>query len=270
MGLWARKPAAARAAGAVAGVATFSAAPPDLLIEADVVIVAVRDDAIAEVAAMLVGTGLVTGKHVLVHCSGAISAEDAFAGVRDQVGGVATMHPLRAIADGRLAMRSLDGTVFGVEGDERGRDAASRLVEAIGGTHLSLTGETMAAYHAAAAIASNYLVAVIDAAAEAMAASGADPDEVLGALIPLASGALANVGEKGTAAGLTGPIRRGDTATVARHLEALSSISPQLDELYRALGQRTVDIARRAGDATDADLDAISALLDGSAAAARA
>src|SRR6476620_2683714 len=67
LGLWGRRPAAARAAGAVAGVAAFSAAPPDLLLEADVLLVAVADASIGEVAAKLVGTGLVTAKHVMLH-----------------------------------------------------------------------------------------------------------------------------------------------------------------------------------------------------------
>src|SRR5690606_34361034 len=54
LGLWARTPQAARSAGAIAGVASYSTAPPDLMLEADVVVLAVRDDAIAEVATMLV------------------------------------------------------------------------------------------------------------------------------------------------------------------------------------------------------------------------
>jgi predicted short-subunit dehydrogenase-like oxidoreductase (DUF2520 family) len=261
LGLWARKPAQARTAGAIAGVATYSAAPPDLLLESDVVIVAVRDDAIAEVSAMLVGTGLITRKHVMLHCSGAISADQAFSGIRDRVAGIATMHPLRAIADPRAAMRDLSNTVFGIEGDERGRAAAAALVDVLGGSRLNLSGETMATYHAAAAMASNYLVAVIDAAVEAMGASGASREEALAALVPLARGALANVADKGIEGGLTGPIRRGDAATVSRHLEALAAVSPELDALYRALGHRTVAVARRAGDADEQDLDAIDELL---------
>src|SRR5690606_26723876 len=110
--LWARTPAGARAAGAVAGVAAYSAAPPDLLLEADVVLLAVSDEAIGEVARTLVATGLVNVHHTLIHCSGAISAAEALAPVAGKIGGVAMMHPLRAIPDGRAAMRALKGTVF--------------------------------------------------------------------------------------------------------------------------------------------------------------
>ena len=259
LGLWARQPAHARSAGAVAGVAAFSSAPPDLLLEADVVIVAVRDGAIGEVAERLCGTGLVSSKHVFLHCSGAVSSAEAFAKVQGKVGGVGTMHPLRAIADGRAAMRTLKGTVFGVEGDERGRAAARALVAILGGQALALDGAQMPAYHAAAAFASNYVVALIDAAAVALGRAGLSEREAIAALVPLAQGALANVAERGVAAGLTGPIRRGDELTVARHLEALSG-DPSLVELYEALARRTVEIAARLEGAEGPDPEGLAAI----------
>lgn len=266
LGLWARRPAQARAAGASAGVAAFSSAPPDLLLETKVVILAVRDQAIREVAAMLAGTGLIGKRHVLLHCAGAASAHELLGGVAEQVAGVGTLHPLSAITDGKLAMRALRGTVFGVEGDDAGRAAAGKLVAALGGVVLPLEGRQMAAYHAAAALASNYLVAALDAAAAVLAGAGVDPDRAARALVPLAEGALRNVAAQGTTAGLTGPVRRGDVETVRRHLQTLQD-KPELAEIYRALARRAVEIASRIERADGADapdragLDAIRALL---------
>lgn len=261
LGLWARTPARARAAGAVAGVAAYSAAPPDLLLEADVVVLAVRDDAISDVARMLVATGLVNRHHTLIHCSGAISAEEALAPVVGLVGGMAMMHPLRAIPDGRAAMRAMKGTMFGIEGDERGRRDAQMLVAAMGAQALELGGVEVAAYHAAAAIASNYLVVLLAAAGELLTEVGIAPEQANQALAALAEGTLANVRERGADAALTGPIRRGDRATVERHLAALST-RPDLAQLYRALGRRAVAMARRAPDPAPAEaLDAVEALL---------
>lgn len=262
LGLWARKPERARAAGAVAGVASFSAAPPDLLLEADAVITAVRDDAITDVADMLVSSGFVASKHVLIHCSGAMSAGQAFGAVTKQVRGVATLHPLRAIADAREAIEDLAGTVFGIEGDEAGRSVARDLVRAMRGRPLELAETQMAAYHAAAAMVSNYVVALIDSAAQLLEQGGIERKEALGALLPLARGAVANVEERGVDQGLTGPIRRGDTETIAKHLAALKELPPELQTVYRVLGSQTVSIARRVQDATVSDLDAIQALLD--------
>lgn len=262
LGLWSRRPGAARAAASVAGVAAFST-PPDLLLEADVVLVAVRDAALGEVATTLVGTGLVTVRHTLLHCSGAFGAAEAFGPAAAKVGGIGTIHPLRAIADAKVAMRSLRGTIFGVEGDERGKARAQALVAALGGTALELDGRHMASYHAAAAIASNYAVALLDIAASVLAEAGVPAAQALSALVPLAQGALANVvgadgAAVGTAAALTGPIRRGDDVTVARHLQALAG-DPELAEVYRVLGRRTAAIAARiAADAGGPSADGLA------------
>ncbi|HUJ61489.1 MAG TPA: Rossmann-like and DUF2520 domain-containing protein [Kofleriaceae bacterium] len=264
LGLWARRPQPARHAGSIAGVAAFSSAPPDVLLEAEVVILAVRDQFIHDVATMLVGTGLVNKRHVLLHCAGAVSAEEVLGGIAPKVGGIGTLHPLSAIADAKLAMRALKGTVFGVEGDEIGRATASKLVAALGGIVLALDSSQMAAYHCAAALASNYLVATIDAAAEVLAGAGVSAAQAAQALVPLGEGALRNVAAKGTTDGLTGPVRRGDAATVQRHLEALRG-KPDLAEIYRALARRAVEIAGRIDgpEAPDrAGLDAIRTLLE--------
>jgi predicted short-subunit dehydrogenase-like oxidoreductase (DUF2520 family) len=260
LGLWARTPAAARQAGGISGIAAFSAAPPDLLLEADVVILAVRDRAISEVAQKLCATGLVTTKHVLLHCSGAMSAEEAFLAVKSKIGGIGTMHPLRAISDPRRTMREFKGTVFGVEGDELGLRSAQALIKALGGQPLELSSNQVTTYHAAAALASNYVIALMDAATEILRASGLD-ENATRALLPLMEGTLENLREQGIEGALTGPIRRGDKETVARHLEALDKTAPNAAALYRELGLRTVAIARRIEGVDVSLLDAIEALL---------
>jgi predicted short-subunit dehydrogenase-like oxidoreductase (DUF2520 family) len=264
LGLWARRAAPARQAGSIAGVAAFSSAPPDILLETEIVILAVRDQSIADVAQMLLGTGLINKRHVLLQCAGAMSAKEVLGHVAGQVAGVGTLHPLSAIADGKLAMRMLKGTVFGVEGDEAGRAAAGKLVAAMTGIVLALDGAQMASYHAAAALASNYIVTVIDAAAAMLANAGVSADRAAQAVIPLAEGALRNIASHGTTGGLTGPIRRGDLATVQRHLDAIKD-RPELVEIYRALARRAVVIAGRIDgrDAPDrAALEAIRRLLE--------
>lgn len=257
LGLWARQPIAARNAAALAGVAGFSPAPPDILLEAEVVLIAVKDDAVAEVATRLWATGLVGERHVLLHCSGSTAAATAFAPVLGKVGGVGTLHPLRAIAQARDLLRhkgALRGTVFGIEGDARGRAAATQIALALGGTPLPVEGATMARYHAAAAIASNFTVAVLDAAVELLTSAGVEPDAALAALVPLAQGAIANAGLHGLRDGLTGPIRRGDAGTVQRHLEAIGADS-ELARLYRVLARRTLALAEPGLSA-----DAVSAI----------
>ncbi len=259
LGLWARRPPMARPAGAAAGVPAFSSAPPDILLESEVVVLAVRDNAISEVAQMLVGTGLVNKRHVLLHCAGASSAEELLGGVKNAVGGIGTMHPLQAIADGRTAMRTLKGAVFGVEGDELGRATAVQLVTALGGVVMGLDSSQMAAYHCAAAFASNYIVGAIDAAVKVLGDAGVSPTQAVSALVPLAEGALRNVGQRGTTDGLTGPVRRGDSATIQRHLDALRE-HPELAQLYRALARHAVEIAARIDGPDAPDRDGLTAI----------
>lgn len=261
LGLWARDPDRAQAAARAAGVPGFGPELPEGVRDAEIVIVAVRDQAIAEVAAWLVDAGLVGTDQVLLHCSGARSAAESLGPAHARAGGAGTMHPLRAIAEPRSAMDALAGTIFGIEGDARGLAAARTLVAAIRGKPLVLAAAHMTRYHTAAAMASNYVIALIDAAAALLGRAGIDEADAVAALVPLIEGSLANVAARGISAALTGPIRRGDTGTVERHLQALADV-PELDVLYRVLGRRTVDIARRAEAASSPDLDAVAALLD--------
>ena len=263
LGIWGRRPERVREAGAVAGVATFAPTPPDLLLEADCVIVAVSDDAIAQVARTLVDTGLVTRRHVFLQCSGARPSREIFAEVATRVGGIGTLHPLRSIVDARAAMMSMKGTIFGVEGDEGGRTRALELCALLGGKALDL-GPEMGLYHAAASIASNFLVVLVDAAVEALAAAGVARGEALGALLPLVRGTVDNLGavEDGAVGrALTGPILRGDAATVERHLDALRKKAPALVPLYRAAGRRAVAMARaRQGTGKGGSEDALAGI----------
>jgi predicted short-subunit dehydrogenase-like oxidoreductase (DUF2520 family) len=261
LGLWARDPVAAEAAARIAGVPGSGPELPEALRAAGIVILAVRDQAIAEVAARLVEAGLIGADHVLLHCSGARGAAEALGPARAAVAGAGTMHPLRSIAEGRTGMDMLAGATFGIEGDARGLAAARALVAALDGKPLVLAAEHMTRYHTAAAMAANYVVTLIDAAAALLGRAGIAHDDAVAALVPLVQGSVANVAARGPAQALTGPIRRGDRGTVERHLAALAD-APDLDLLYRVLGRRTVDLARRAQAPPAADLDALAALLE--------
>lgn len=262
LGLWGRTPSKVTEAARLADVPGFSDAEPPrpLLRSAEVIVLAVRDAAISEVAEGLLASGHLDGAPTLLHCSGAISAELAFAGVADQVAGMGLLHPLRALAPG-VPVRSLQGTTFGVQGDTRGRSAAAALCEALGGRMLALEASQMAGYHAAAAIASNYLVALMDVATGLMKAEGLEAGPAAAGLLDLAAGALQNVEKRGLPEALTGPIRRGDGQTVDRHLQAVHKSLPEASALYSALGLWTARLAGQCGDATEEELQVITDLL---------
>lgn len=261
VGMWGRNKSALDPAAALAQVDGFSGSQPPLaeLQRAGLVILAVRDAAISEVASTLAKGGYLAHAPILLHCSGAVSAEEALHNAAGLAGGIGLLHPLRALAPGVL-VESFAGTTFGIQGDAAGRAAAEELCRTLSGRPLLLEAHQMAGYHTAAVMASNYAVALMDVALTLVAKTGLDPEAARSGLMELAQGALAGVGEKGTLQALTGPIRRGDLGTVQGHLGIINDRLPEAAELYRALGDWTLDMARKCKDAPEAELDEIKHL----------
>ncbi len=231
----------------------------------DVVLLAVRDEALAEVAALvmrsLAPSGDAQSLPILLHCAGAVPAEEPFAKLQPRPLGVGLIHPLRSLA-GAADDADLVGTVFGVQGDELGRDAALRLVKRLGGTPLELDRDALARYHAAAALVSNHAVGLVDAAVELLESTGLPRAQAVHALANLLASTAANLRKVGLPQALTGPIARGDVEVIARHLLALRP-TREIAALYRVTGRRVVQVAAEKGRATAEALDRIRALLTG-------
>jgi predicted short-subunit dehydrogenase-like oxidoreductase (DUF2520 family) len=127
---------------------------------------------------------------------------------------VAALHPLVTLPDPAVgAARLGSGGYFAVAGDQ----AVTELVVALGGRTLAIPADARAGYHAAACMASNHLVALLGQVQRVAASVGLP----LEAFLPLAQGALDDVGKLGPAAALTGPVARGDLATIERHRQVL-------------------------------------------------
>lgn len=215
-------------------------AVPDPLPSA--VLIAVPDSAIAEVARSLTGAGLEPGTPVL-HTSGALGTEAlaALAGAGCSVG---SLHPLAAVADPVTGAERLRGAWYALEGEGSARALGERMVSAAGGRVLAVAGGAKPLYHAAAVIASNYVVTLLDAAERLAARAGIPEEEARAALTGLAAGAVRDVAAHGPEAALTGPVSRGDRSTVELHLARLSGGE---HALYSVLARETVALARRRG-----------------------
>jgi predicted short-subunit dehydrogenase-like oxidoreductase (DUF2520 family) len=149
-----------------------------------------------------------------------------------------SIHPLQTVPDGASVLDGAPCAVWGTDSDARG--LASALASRLGMRPFEIDDERRAAYHAAACIASNYLIALEAAATTLLERAGAEEAREL--LAPLVLRTAANWAERGSDA-LTGPIARGDEETVERHLEAIGETSPELLELYRVLAEHTRAIA---------------------------
>ena len=208
--------------------------------EVEVILLAVRDDGIADAARELAG---VSARHVVLHLSGMLD-HTALAALRPSGAALGSLHPLQAIADPERAPERLRGALAAIEGDARAIDVAHRLAADIGLLPITLAGGDKARYHAGAVIASNYLV-VLEAYAERLFADAGMPAEMARAgLAALMRGTLDNVADQGATA-LTGPIARGDVETVRRHLDALAGAER---DLYRALGRAALALTGLPGE----------------------
>ncbi len=237
-----RSPASAQAAVRFIGAGTAVAGHAQLR-RADVTMLAVGDDQIGPACAALAARGRLAGG-VLFHCSGAL-ASDALLAARQAGAAVASVHPIRSFADPAAVAAGFAGTYCGVEGDAAALALLEPALLAIGARPVAIDAAAKTVYHAAAVFASNYLVTVLDAALRAYRAAGI-PEAVARELAqPLVNETVANVFRLGPEKALSGPIARGDFATVDKQQRAVQQWDEGSGALYRALVAPTADLARR-------------------------
>jgi predicted short-subunit dehydrogenase-like oxidoreductase (DUF2520 family) len=236
---WVPRAVAGRAPGdaSVQRVATLlgvhASAVEEAGAEVDLVVVATPDAAIAATAAALAPT-LRSGALVL-HLSGACTLDDLhkLRVARPDVE-VGSLHPLQALPSYEAGVERLPGSWCAVDGPP----AVERIAVSLGMRPFRVSDRDRVAYHAAASIASNHLVALLAQAARVADRAGVPP----AALLPLVRATIDNVEDLGTAGALTGPVARGDVDTVRDHLAALPE-----EELgaYRALAREALRVSGR-------------------------
>jgi predicted short-subunit dehydrogenase-like oxidoreductase (DUF2520 family) len=211
---------------------------------AELVVIGVPDDRIAETVQQLVdGGALVSGW--VAHLSGAtpLSALDA---ARDAGARRLGIHPLQTFPDVEAAVERIPGCVVALGADDdEGAALAEQLAKDLGGRPFLLPEERRAIYHAAAVFASNYLVAATGVAEVLLEVAGV-PDPI-DALKPLQLATLANIARSGPAAALTGPAVRGDAGTIERNLQALAASAPWAVDAYVEMARVALDLAVRSG-----------------------
>ncbi len=197
------------------------------------VVVAVPDAAINPAAQAIADLEVVSNAHVVLHTSGLLDqrALDPLAASGASLG---SLHPLMAIANAREAPVRLRGAAAGIDGEGAALAVAARLASLSGMEPVRIPAQARPAYHAAAAMVSNYTVALYGAAQQAAIQGGLPPDLAARIYLPLLRGTVDNLARAGPVEALTGAIRRGDAHTVACHLDALGDEA--LRRLYVDLG----------------------------------
>lgn len=198
----------------------------------DALLIAADDSTISLIAEELAA---LPGQHwrgrVVFHLSGALPSS-CLQSLADKGALIASAHPVHAFSSEHTAFNS---TWVGIEGDSRALPQLNRAFDAIGGQCFTINGEQKAKYHAAAVIASNHMVALADAAQHLWRDAGVDSSTRTALFESLVLGVLGNLRQQAPSDALTGPIARGDTATVSKHLQVLGSDTEASAQLYRHL-----------------------------------
>jgi predicted short-subunit dehydrogenase-like oxidoreductase (DUF2520 family) len=207
---------------------------------ASIALITTPDDAVRVLAATLpFRPGL-----AVVYCSGALDTS-VLARARSAGASVGCLHPIQTFPERFDRAERFAGISIGIEASDAALHAW--LVEAcatLGASMIDLRGVDRARYHAASVLASNYVIALHEAAARAFELAGLPRDAARSALAPLTLGAAQAIERLSLEEALTGPIARGDVATIERQLAALAA-DGELLALYRALGRRLLELPLR-------------------------
>jgi predicted short-subunit dehydrogenase-like oxidoreductase (DUF2520 family) len=218
-------------------------APPVWIAQAGVVLLAVRDDAIRPLAETLARARAIRADQVVLHLSGA-QGQEALGPLVPSRAALGSLHPLQTIADPERAPERLRGAWAAVEGMPRAVEAAEELARRLGMRPFRIAAKAKAIYHAGAVFASNYFVVVEAVAQRLLRHAGLTDADAWQALRPLVEGTLENLTQQEPRDALTGPVARGDHATIRRHLELLTKDDALL---YRALGRAALELVRKRG-----------------------
>lgn len=198
---------------------------------ADVVWLCVPDGEIRSCAESIPGTDW-KGKTVL-HSSGALTS-DELAPLRRRGAQVASVHPMMTFVRG--VTPSLRGVGFAVEGDRQAVGMARKIIAALGGETILIAKKDKSAYHAWGTFASPLLTALLAISERVAGAAGVRPEVARRWMQPIVRQTVENYANQGAAHGFSGPIVRGDVATVKKHLQVLRRV-PAASEVYLALAR---------------------------------
>ena len=248
-----------RAHGDVVTLTPARKGVPRRRIDADIVILSVREGQLGPIAADLAASGVVKRSAVVVHNAGSLPA-DALVALRGVCAGVAQMHPMISFAS-RTFFPTLTRGHCHVKGDPAAEKRARVLARHLGMTPRTFTELDTVGYHAAAGLVANGAAALAAVGAELLDVSGvprADTSKMLG---PLLRSVAENVERLGFPDSLTGPVRRGDAAAIERQMALLDERLASALPLFVASAWAQLPLARKIGDAPPQAFDAMATVL---------
>ncbi len=235
--------------------------PTKTLREADYLLITTPDDAISSACREISRSPEIKGKYVF-HMSGAggldLLEEAAKAGAY-----VGSIHPLQSFSSIDNAVSNIPKSYFGITVDKKAGAVAKQVVADLKGVPLFISNAQKPLYHAAACVASNYLVSLLNAVESIYKATGIKEKQARKAYLPLVYGTLKNIERSGSIYALTGPIARGDIGTIKKHMRIMKKNLAQFVPLYSALGLMTAKVAMQKGSLKPGTAKLINDVLKG-------
>jgi predicted short-subunit dehydrogenase-like oxidoreductase (DUF2520 family) len=236
--------------------------PVDAARDCDLIFITTPDTCIAQVCDQVARAGGFDPHSVVFHLSGALSS-DILSSARKKGAATGSLHPLQAFAPYEPgAISPFEGINMSVEGTPRAQALGRDIVMALQARPFTIPTDAKTLYHAAAVVASNYLVTLEHIALTLLGRAGLAPEQAFDILEPLIQGTLRNIASQGSINALTGPVVRGDEAIIARHLKDIDKKMPRYSDLYRLLGRHTLEIARMRPDFPESADPGLAALLE--------
>ena len=235
--------------------------PQEILHEADCILITTPDDIILSVCKDIALSPLIKGKYIF-HMSGA-GGLDLLEPAKKAGAAVASIHPLQSFSSIDNAIQNIPSSYFGITADAKAKTRAETIVLALGGKPIYISSKQKSLYHAAACVASNYLVSLLNVVESIYQSIGISEKDAKTAYLPLIYGSLKNIELSGSIQALTGPIVRGDSGTIQKHVDAINANLPQYASLYSSLGLVTIKLARAKGTLNSRQAKKISNILKG-------
>lgn len=211
-----------------------------LVEKSDVIFITTPDGVIHQVWGDLLHQDI--SNRIICHFSGSLSSH-VFSGREEAGASGISMHPMYAFSDKFHSYEQFHTAYLTLEGDPEAVAVMKPMWEAIGHHVLTLKAEDKIKYHAAAAMASNEMLGLMQASLDILSECGFSEKDSMALLTPLVQGNIASMLEKGCVNALTGPVERGDAQTVRKHLQALEG--SKAGKIYQSLGSTMVELAKR-------------------------
>lgn len=233
----------------------------DNLPSADINLITTPDDLIISTCSEIVDSHDTSPATIFAHCSGVLPSS-ALKEVIDDSCYVASMHPIKSFAEPELAAKSFAGTYCGFEGDADAVNQLKAIFSQVGANCFDIDPDKKPLYHAAAVLSCNYLNTLMEVGMQTYEKAGVEREISSKIIETIAKDTLNNIFASTPAQALTGPIARGDIATISKHIDAFKNENNELLlGVYKTLGKATVGLSEEQGSASADNLSKIQELL---------